>query len=305
MHVAKAFARATLIDGKPDCLAGKRLIEVKLVPAAVIKRYLAGQMNDAADIAEAASWAEVCGIHVKWTDTQGHTALFRTRAMLAQRRTAVANAIRCQLLEFGIVIARGFAALSAWRADLNDGKLEMPEALPEIALASLEILFEQLDDLNARVEACEAKMLEVTKSHEDCQRHQTVPGVDPINAYALLAFVGDLDQFKNCREFAAWVGLTPKQHSAGGRQRLGGITKMRQRDLRHLLVQGAMTQLRHMQARVKELPPNTQKMLANKPRKVSAVAMANRTARILWSFCRHKTIYDWKRTMGIEEVSTS
>ena len=118
--------------------------------------------------------------------------LFRTRAMLVRHRTALANAIRCHLLEFGIVIARGFAALSAWRADLNDGKLEMPEALPEIALASLEILFEQLDDLNARVEACEAKMLEVTKTHEDCQRYQTVPGAGPITASAL-AFAGDLD----------------------------------------------------------------------------------------------------------------
>ena len=140
--------------------------EVKLIPAAVVKRYLAGQKNDANDaaaVAEAASRAEVRGIRVKSTDVQGHAVLFRTRAMLIQQRTALANAIRGHLLEFGIVIARGFAALSACRSDLNDGKFEMPDALPEVALASREILFEQLDDLNARVEACEAKMLEVTK----------------------------------------------------------------------------------------------------------------------------------------------
>ena len=131
-------------------------------------------------------------------------------------------------------------------------------SVAEIALASLDMLLEHLNGLDARVEACKSKMLEVTKSHEECQRYQSLPGIGPITAYALLAFAGDLDQFKNGRDFVAWVGLTPKQHSTGGLQRLGGITKMGQRDLLHLLVQGAMTQLQHMHARFKELSPSMQ-----------------------------------------------
>ena len=177
----------------------------------------------------------------------------------------------------------------------------MQEELPKMALDSLEIMFDQLDDINARIINCEEKMLQPTKESEEAERFQTVPGVGPITAFAMLAFAGDLDQFKNGHEFAAWIGLMPRQHSTGGKQQLEASQKGEQRDQLHRLVQGAMTQVRHQQSKFKELSPRTQRLFDNKPKKLVAVAMANKTARILWSLHAHQTTYDLKLTIGIKE----
>ena len=159
----------------------------------------------------------------------------------------------------------------------------------------LTVLFEQLERLTAQIAACEAKMRAVTAMDPDAKRYQTVPGVGPITAFALLAFAGDLAQFKNGREFAAWIGLTPREFSTGGRQRLGGITKMGQRDLRFLLVQGGMTLVQQRRRKFSEQSPAIQEALATKPKKVLAVAWANKNARVLWALTHHQATYDRAR----------
>ena len=156
----------------------------------------------------------------------------------------------------------------------------------------LTVLFEQLERLTAQIAACEAKMRVVTATDPDAKRYQTVPGVGPITAFALLAFAGDLAQFKNGREFAVWIGLTPKEHSTGGRQRLGGITKMGQRDLRYLLVQGGMTLVQQRRGKFSEQSPASQEALATKPKKVLAVTWANKNARVLRALTHHEATYD-------------
>ena len=269
--------------------------EVKLIPANYVKPYVKRQKNDANDaaaIVEAASRDSMRFVAVKTRETQALATLYRTRALFVQQRTQTANAIRGHLQEFGIVCGRGFAALGKVRTGLADGTLETPEPLPTSVPTLLEVMFEQLDRLTDLIAGCEAKMRAITATDPDALRYQTVPGVGPITAFALLAFVGDLSQFKNGREFAAWVGLTPKEHSTGGRQRLGGITKMGQRDLRYLLVQGGMALVRHRRRRFTEQTPALQEALATKPRKVLGVAWANKNARVLWALTHHQETYD-------------
>ena len=133
--------------------------------------------------------------------------------------------------------------------------------------------------------------------------HPLIMGVGPITAFALLAFAGDLTQFKNGREFAAWIGLTPREFSTGGQQRLGGITKMGQRDLRYLLVQGGMALVRQRRRHFNEQSPAIQEALVTKPKKVLAVAWANKNARVLWALTHHQTAYD-HALHGVDHPST-
>ncbi len=187
--------------------------DVKLLPAAYVKPYVKRQKNDANDavaIAEAASRASNRGVVVKTRETQAHASLYRTRALYVRQRTQTANAIRSHLQEFGIVIGKGFAALERIRVALADDTLEMPEPLPSLVREQLVTLFEHIEHLTCRIDASRAVMDEVAATDTDAQRFQTVPGIGPITAFALLAFVGDLGQFKNGREFAAWLGLTPR-----------------------------------------------------------------------------------------------
>ena len=208
--------------------------------------------------------------------------------MLVRQRTQTANAIRSHLLEFGIICGKGFAALEKVRVALADGTLETPEPFPTMVQELLATLFEHIDQSTGRIDASRAVMDHITETNVDAQRFQTVPGVGPITAFALLAFAGDLAQFKNGREFAAWLGLTPREHSTGGRQQLGWITKLGQRDLRSLLVQGAMTVYRQRNRRFHSLPLSLQRIMTEKHPKVVGVAWANRNARILWALHHHK-----------------
>ena len=179
-----------------------------------------------------------------------------------QQRTETTNAIRSHLLEFGVVCGRGFAALGKICDALADGTLKTEEPLPALLLDTLEVLFVQVERRTRQIADCEAKMRANTTTNPAARRYQTVPGVGPITAFALLAFAGDLTQFKNGREFATWIGLTPRESSTGGRQRLGSITKMDQRDPRYLLVQGGMTLVQHRRRKFSEQPPAIQEALA-------------------------------------------
>ena len=159
-----------------------------------------------------------------------------------------------------------------------------------MAHAALQPLFVLLDQLNEKIDALTHVIQAHVKADEAGQRLMQVPGIGPITAYAILAFAGDLKGFKNGREFAAWLGLTPKEHSTGGKHRTGAITKMGQRDVRHLLVSGAIAVLRKD---AKDLSPWLCSMITQgKPRLVAAVALANSMARVAWVLIVRETDYD-------------
>lgn len=193
------------------------------------------------------------------------------------------------LTEFGVTVAKGMQNLDRLRELVS-----MNKELPDDLLLALDVLFTTMDRLNEDIDfLTEAIGAEVSRD-EDAKRLMEIPGIGPFTAFAILAFAGDLNGFRNGREFAAWVGLTPKEHSIGGRYRTGSITKMGQRDIRRLLVSGAMSVLQ-LAARKKSenLSPWLQRMLAQgKPRMVVAVALANRTARVAWAVIARQTYYD-------------
>ena len=153
------------------------------------------------------------------------------------------------------------------------------------------LLFEQVAALNEQIAGLEKEIRSRTRARADMKRLMTIPGIGPICALALHAFAPPMESFGCGRDFAAWVGLTPRQHSTAGKQRLGRITKMGQRDLRQLLVLGATSVLRHMRKREELDDPWLRRMIAEKPPKLVAVALANKMARIIWALSVKKETY--------------
>ena len=266
--------------------------EVELIPPIYVKAFVKRQKNDANDaaaIVEAASRPTMRKLKIKSEATQARASLFRARQLLVTQRTQTANSVRGLLTEFGVTVAKGLQNLERLRELVS-----MNKELPDDLLLALDVLFTTMDRLNEDIDfLTEAISTEVSRD-EDAKRLMEIPGIGPITAFAILAFAGDLNGFRNGREFAAWVGLTPKEHSTGGRHRTGSITKMGQRDIRRLLVSGAMSVLQQAARRKSEnLSPWLQRMLAQgKPRMVVAVALANRTARVAWALIARQTDYD-------------
>ena len=218
---------------------------------------------------------------------QADAMLFRTRALLVRQRTQTINSLRGQLAEFGVIAAQGVAGVAVMRLELA----EVEESLPEQVVSMAKLLFEQVAALNEQIAGLEKEIRSRTRARADMKRLMTIPGIGPICAMALHAFAPPLESFGCGRGFAAWVGLTPRQHSTAGKQRLGRITKMGQRDLRQLLVLGATSVLRHMRKREELDDPWLRRMIAEKPPKLVAFALANKMARIIWALSVRKDIY--------------
>ena len=263
---------------------------VGLLPPHYVKPYVKRQKNDANDaaaIVEAGSRPTMRVLEVKTAATQSLATVFRARELLVRQRTQTANSIQGMLTEFGVIVAKGLQNVDKLRERFEDAEL------PELVTIALPPLFAMLDRLNEQIDALTTVIHEHVKGDADAQRLMQVPGIGPITAYAILAFAGDLKGFKNGREFAAWLGLTPKEHSTGERHSTGGITRMGQRDVRRLLVSGAMAVLRQTSRKTAdELSPWLCRMLVQRPRLVVAVALANRMARVAWSLMVHQTDYD-------------
>ena len=215
-------------------------------------------------------------------ETQARATLFRCRALLVRQRTQTANSIRGLLAEFGVTVPRGLAPVGCLREKLAAGDVDVPA----LARSALEPLFSQLERLSNEIQRHDGQIAQEVESSEEARRFMTIPGIGPVTAFALLAFAGDMSQFRNGREFAAWLGLTPREMSTGGRQHFGGITKMGQRDLRSLLVQGAMSLHRFRDRHWPLQPDCIRNLMASKHPKVVAVAWANRAARIAWALQR-------------------
>ncbi len=254
---------------------------VKLIPPAYVRPFVKRQKNDAADaeaIAEAAGRPTMRFVAPKTEAQQAAAMAYRTRDLLVRQRTQTINALRAHLAEYGVVAPVGVAHIGrlATLVESDDG------ALPEAVATLGRMLVAHIEILNARIETLNKELRQRASSDDRARRLMTIPGVGPITAAALTTFAPPFETFSKGRDFAAWVGLTPRQHSSGGKERLGKTSKMGQRDIRRLLIIGAVAVAR------KGAPVGSWLawMLERKPRMLVAVALANRMARIAWALMR-------------------
>ncbi len=268
--------------------------QVKLMPPAYVKPYVKRQKNDAADaaaICEAVSRPSMRFVPVKEVDQQGDLVLHRTRELLIRQRTMLINALRAHLAEFGIIMRQGRAGVWALVASVEEGKAER---LPELARTALMSLIAQLRDAHARANEIEREIVTWHRNDERSRRLETIPGVGPITASAVIATVTDPSMFASGRELAAWIGLVPQQSSSGGKERLGRISKKGDPYIRKLLVVGAHSVLRIARSK-KHGPSNLitwgAELADRKPYKLAAVALANKIARIVWALMARNEVY--------------
>jgi transposase len=259
---------------------------VRLIPPAYVKPFVKRQKNDAADaeaIAEAASRPTMRFVEPKSEAQQAAAMAYRTRDLLVRQRTQTINALRAHLAEFGVVAPTGAAHVGRLAALVEGDE----GGLPESASVLGRVLVEQIEMLSARIEMLDKEIRERASAGDKTRRLMTIPGVGPITAAALTTFAPPPQTFARGRDFAAWVGLTPRQHSSGGKERLGKTSKMGQRDIRRLLIIGAVAVVRW--AARKGAPEESwlARMMARKPRMQVAVALANRMARIAWALMRN------------------
>jgi transposase len=256
---------------------------VRLMPPAYVKPYVKRQKNDAADaepICEAVTRANMRFVATKTPEQQSCLTLHRTRHLLMRQQTSVINAIRAHLAEFGIVAPvgrNGVEQLLGVVADLND------ERLPEVARACVAALGAQLRVLKVQILEFDRMIRAWHRSSEASQRLDQVPGVGPVLATALVASVADPRAFRSGRDFSAWIGLVPKQNSSGGKERLGNISKRGDRYLRSLFTTGALAVIRYAKIHGTKHRPWLTALLARRPTKVAAIALANKLARMAWA----------------------
>jgi len=269
---------------------GKLGHEVRLISPVYVTPVVKRQKNDAADaeaIVEAALRPTMRFVAVKTEDQQARAMLFRTRQMFVGQRTQMINALRGHLAEHGLVAARGPAHLKRLADAIADEDMALPDEVRELG----RLYLEQINGLTARIAELDGKMKRAANEANLARRAQTMPGVGPVTALAIETFAPDLATFKRGRDFAAWLGLVPKQHSTGGKARLGKTSKMGQRNIRTLLVSGAMAVLQAV-GRF-NTPKNgwLKRLLTRKPRMVAAIALANKMARALWAMLTKQEDY--------------
>lgn len=256
--------------------------EVRLMPAAYVKPYVKRNKTDARDaaaICEAVRRPTMRFVAIKSVAQQCERALQRARDLLVRQRTQLMNAIRAMLAEMGIVAAQGLKGFATLRAMIERGDT----AIPELLLPSLAALTRQWHQLDAEAAKLEHVIVERARADAGARRLMTIPGVGPISAHAIIAAIGDGRQFASARDFAAWVGLTPKQASSGEKRRSGSISRAGDGSLRRLLTLGAASRLRQVNGRPDKAGPWLSGILARRPMRVAVVAQAAKTARIVWA----------------------
>lgn len=256
---------------------------VKLMPPTYVKPYVKRHKNDAADaeaICEAVTRPTMRFVPVKGEEQQGILVLHRARELLIRQRTMLINALRGHLAEFGIVTRVGRAGVSTLITLVEDDEHDM---IPAIARDALLAVVDQLRDAHERCGVIERKIQAWHRSNVQSRRLETIPGIGPITASAIAATITDASLFRSGRELAAWIGLVPRQNSSGGKERLGHISKKGDAYLRRLLVIGAHAVLRFARNGKASTTKWAATLLARKPYKVAAVALANKMARIIWA----------------------
>lgn len=256
--------------------------EVRIMPAAYVKPYVKRNKNDAADaaaICEAVTRPTMRFVAVKSREQQSLLMVHRSRSLLIRQRTMLVNAIRAHLAELGIVAPMGLRGLKALLVVISDTE---DERLPSLARNSLKSLTAALMTVEQEIASAERQILAWHRSNEASRRLESIPGIGPIIATALIASAADPSVFKSGRAMAAWIGLVPKQNSTGGKERLGRISKQGDHYLRWLLVAGAMAVIRHARKTDFATRPWLADLVRRKPAKVAAVALANRIAQTAW-----------------------
>lgn len=256
--------------------------DVRLIPPAYVKPFVKRQKNDAADaeaICEAASRPTMRFVAIKTQEQQARAMLFRTRDLFVRQRTQLINALRDHLSEYGLVAPQGLANVKVLAEAIEVIKTSLPLLVVELS----RVFLEQIDLLSKKIVELEQATAHEAARGALTRRLQTMPGVGPITAMAIETFSPPMTIFKRGRDFAAWLGLVPRQHSTGGKQILGKTSKMGQRDIRRLLIIGAIAVVRW--ACRKGLPDGTwlHRMLARKPRMLVAIALANKMAWLIWA----------------------
>lgn len=265
--------------------------EVRLIAPKFIKPYLKSQKNDFNDaeaIAEAVTRPTMRFVTVKSNEQLDVQALHRLRDRLVAQRTATINQIRAFLIEYGIPIKEGRAAL---RRELPGILEDADNGLSGRMRQLIQRMREQLGGLETSVEECTAELALIARRNDHCRRLETIPGIGPLGATALVAAVGNAAAFKRGRELAAWLGLVPRQHSTGGRSRLLGVTKRGNPYVRRLLIHGARSLVRHLHRENHELGLWMTQLEQRAHKNVVVVAVANKLARIAWAVLARNEVY--------------
>jgi transposase len=255
--------------------------EVRLIAPQYVRPFVKRQKNDAADaeaIVVAAQRPEMRFVVPKTADQQARAVLFRGRERLVHQRTELVNALRATLYEYGHTVPQGIGHLKRIEAILEEPHSDLPVLVRE----ECRDLLVQIAEKTARIDARTGRIKAVAAETDTARRLQTMPGVGPMIALAVEAFAPEMTQFRRGRDFSAWLGLVPRQHSSGGKERLGRVSKAGQGDIRRLLIIGAMARLT---ARARRSIPEGSwlaRMLGKKPRMLVAIALANKMARTIW-----------------------
>lgn len=265
--------------------------KVKLIHPAYVRPYVKTNKNDAADaeaLCEAASRPQMRFVQTKTLEQQDIQALHRIRQRLVAQRTGLCNQIRGLLGEYGLVIPQGVRNIrKQLPLILEDGD----NALTMISRQAFQQLYEELVALDRRIASVKQQLEQVCETNPRCQSLLTVPGVGPMVATALYATMGSPANYRNGREFSAFLGLVPRQQSTGGKTVLRGISKRGDPHMRRLLIQGAQAALRHMHKRNDALSRWACKLKATKGNGKAVVALANKLSRICWAITAHRTEY--------------
>jgi transposase len=256
---------------------------VRLMPPAYVKPYVKRQKNDVTDaeaICEAVTRPNMRFVPTKTVEQQSCLMLHRARHLFIRQQTAVINSIRAYLAEFGIVAPvgrRGVEQLLQIVADTADRRL------PEVARECLAALGSQLRALKAQILEFDRRIIAWHRSNATSKRLDAIPGIGPALATALVASIAEPGAFRSGRDFSAWVGLVPKQNSSGGKDKLGSISKQGDRYLRSLFTAGALAVIRYAKIHGTDHRPWLTGLLARRPTKVAAIALANKLARMAWA----------------------
>ena len=267
--------------------------EVRLMPPAYVKPYVKRDKTDAADaeaIAEAVTRPTMRFVAVKSAENQAALMLHRVREMLVRQRTMLATGLRAHLAEFGIVAPQGIHRVDKLAAAVHSA------AVPPMAREALMLLVDELASVWRRIDTLEGKLMALHRADEVSRRLATIPGVGLITATAIASTVPNPTMFRSGREFAAWLGLTPKSHSSGGKDRLGRISKKGDRYIRHLLYVGAGNVIRFAKARAATGELWIRSLQERRPPKVVIIALANKMARIAWALMMRGDIF---RSRGV------
>jgi transposase len=264
---------------------------VRLIAPQLVTAYVKSPQNDGRDaeaICEAVTRPTMRFVPIKRIEPQDLQALHRIRERLMQARTALVNEIRGLLSEYGMVLPQSIAKFRALIVE----KLEDHQAkLTALSMEVFQHLYEEFLALEKRLEYDDEQLTAIGQAHPECQRLQTIPGIGPVTATALIAASGAVTQFKNGRQLAAGLGLVPREHSTGGKPRLLGLSKRGDRYLRKLLVHGARATLRWVDTQCDDRSQWLRALIARRGKNRAAVALANKNARIVWARLAHHPEY--------------